>query len=66
VPYVTKETTSPGGGTLKQKRLNAQVAPDAPPNDRYSRANIAVMVVGTLLWLLVVAGMLLPDPDGAS
>jgi len=47
-------------------KLNSQLAPDAPPNDRYSGANIAVVVVGALVWLLVLAGMFLPDPNGAG
>ena len=42
-------------------KLNAQVAPDAPRNERYSGANIWAIVVGALLWVLVILGLFLPD-----
>lgn len=48
-------------------RINRAIAPDAPKNDRYSLPNVAMIVIGVLMFLLVIAGMLLPVdqmPDG--
>jgi hypothetical protein len=41
-------------------RLNDTVAPGAPRNDRYSGANIAVIIVGALLLGLILLGLLAP------
>jgi hypothetical protein len=38
-------------------KLNLKIAPDTPRNDRFSAANIAAIVIGVVLWLLVLAGM---------
>jgi len=45
--------------------LNSRVAPTAPRNEHYSGWNIAAIVVGALLWLLVIAGLFLEKIDGA-
>jgi len=47
-------------------KLNEQVAPDAPRNERYSGWNIAAIVVGALIWLLVIAGFFLEKINGSS
>ncbi|MBI4206697.1 MAG: zinc ribbon domain-containing protein [Betaproteobacteria bacterium] len=42
-------------------QLNAKIAPDAPRNDRYTAANIVVIVIGVVFWLLILAGMFFPE-----
>ena len=41
--------------------LNSTVAPSHDPNDRYSRWNIAGIVVGGILLVLTIIGIFLPD-----
>ena len=48
-------------------RVNKTVAPGAPLNDRYTGANVVMIVIGLLMLLLVIVGMLIPVnqvPDG--
>ena len=44
-------------------RLNAQVAPGADRNARFTLPNIAVMVLGGLFMMLLVIGEFLPDVE---
>lgn len=46
-------------------RINSQVAPELPLNARFSAANIILVVFGGALYLLAVAGTLLP-PEGQA
>ena len=41
--------------------LNATVAPGAERNNRYSGANVVVIVIGAILLALAIAGTFLPD-----
>lgn len=42
-------------------RINAQVAPDHPRNDRYSSLNITGMVLGGLMLVMAFLGSMLPE-----
>jgi len=41
-------------------QLNALAAPGAPPNRRFSRANVVLIVLGGLLWFMVLAETFVP------
>ena len=47
-------------------KANARIAPQAPVNDRFTGANIAVIVVGGLVIVLAIIGTVAPlMPDDA-
>lgn len=43
-------------------RVNQQMAPAAPRNDSYGGANIVMIVLGAICLILVVLGLLAPEP----
>lgn len=43
-------------------RLNARVAPELPRNSTYSGWQVAMLVVGTIILILAIIGVLMPDP----
>ena len=45
--------------------LSAAVAPAADRNDRYSGANVVIIVLGAILFVLVILGAFVPNPDDA-
>lgn len=45
-------------------RINGTTAPGAPLNDRYTLPNVAVIVIGGLMLLLILLGLLIPVDPG--